>query len=141
MQPKTIRHLMFVAVVTILAGPALAAKEAKIGGVGARKCTEWNDWKSQKNGEARAVGVEWARGFIAGHNLYQRAEASASQVSPDATTVATLIDNYCEKLVDQPLFYAVIDMVKRLGGASVNLVPKSGQGRSGGGRGDGKAEL
>jgi hypothetical protein len=132
--PVSLR-LPVLALAAVVALPVLAAKDARVSGVGVRKCTEWNEWKEQKKGEPRAVAVEWALGFVAGHNVYTRAETTPAQVSPNARTVATLLDSYCEKRVDDPLLLGVIDMVKNLGGSSVNLTPKARPGRS-----DGKPE-
>lgn len=100
--------------------PAYAAKDVKISGAGVRKCAEWNSWKVEKNGEARVVAVEWTLGFIAGHNVYSRGDSTQSLVNPNAKTVASLLDTYCQKRPDDRLFFGALDIVRSLGGARVD---------------------
>lgn len=54
-------HLLIAALV--LPAPVSAqssTKEVKISGMGIRKCAEWQQWKEVRNGEARAMVLEWA---------------------------------------------------------------------------------
>lgn len=122
--------LAVLAIVSLAAGDALAAKDVKISGAGVRKCSEWNNWKAERNGEARAIAVEWALGFVAGHNVYSRGDSTQSLVNPNSKTVAALLDTYCQKRPDDRLLFSVLDMVKSLGGTGVDL--SSPRTRSGG---------
>lgn len=115
--------MVLLAAVTMLLPPVATAKDVKVSGAGVRKCEEWNTWKNEKNGEARALAVEWSLGFVSGHNVYARGDATQSLVNPNAKTVAALLDTYCQKRPDDRLFLGVIDMVRSLGGARVTTPP------------------
>jgi hypothetical protein len=102
------------------------ARDVKLSGMGIRKCAEWQQWKEDKQGEPRAMALEWTQGFIAGHNVYARSgtEAAASVVA-DTKVLIPLLDNYCQKNPDSRIFSAVIEITQSLGGAKVNLSPKA----------------
>lgn len=106
--------------------PAIAAaRDVKLSGMGIRKCSEWQQWKEAGNGEARATALEWAHGFIAGHNVYARSGAQpASSVVADSKVLIPLIDTYCQKNPESRLFLGVISIVQSLGGARVNVTPQ-----------------
>lgn len=106
--------------------PAALAKDVRLTGLGTRKCTEWQEWKTAQNGEARAMTIEWANGFISGHNIYARiGKEPANSVIADAKTLATLLDNYCQKNPESRIFNGVIDITQSLGGAKLNIAPKA----------------
>ncbi len=109
------------------AEPALAANwDVRIAGLGARPCSEWIDWKNTQKGELRAMALEWAQGFITGHNIYARANnASVNSVVADTRILVTLLDAYCQKAPESRILNGVVEVTKSLGGASVNVVPKS----------------
>lgn len=101
-----------------------AARDVKLSGMGIRKCSEWQQWKEAGNGEARATALEWAQGFIAGHNVYARSGTQpASSVVADSKVLIPLIDTYCQKNPESRLFIGVLSIVQSLGGAKVNLTP------------------
>jgi hypothetical protein len=102
------------------------ARDVKLSGMGIRKCAEWQQWKEEKQGEPRAMALEWTQGFIAGHNVYARsgAEAAASVVA-DTKVLIPLLDSYCQKNPDSRIFSAVIEITQSLGGAKVNVAPKA----------------
>lgn len=108
-----------------MAGP-VAAKDIRISGAGTRSCAEWQSWKEQQRGEPRALALEWAQGFISGHNVYARiGNEPANSVVADSRTLATLLDNFCQKYPQGRLLNGVIEITKSLGGAGVNLAPKA----------------
>jgi hypothetical protein len=119
----------FLAMALLLALPApevlAQSKDVRVSGMGVRKCTEWLEWKTAQKGEARAMALEWATGFIAGHNVYSRGGPNQGSVVADTATLATLIDNYCEKRPDNRIFTGVIDITQSLGGAKINIAPKT----------------
>ncbi len=96
-------------------------KDIRLSGIGMRKCSEWGEWKDKGNGEARATTVEWAQGFMAGHNLYAR----ANSVVADNKILLPLLDAYCDKNPTQRIFNGIIEITQSLGGAKVNITPKS----------------
>lgn len=116
-------------VVALLAGGLAAApafaSDVRVSGMGVRKCSEWLDWKNANNGEARATGVEWSKGFIAGHNVYSRlGREPVASVVADTRILLTLLDSYCEKNPGQRIVNAVVSITQSLGGAKVDLTPK-----------------
>lgn len=119
--------LLATLVLALLAAPmadALAqSKEVKLSGMGVRKCAEWQQWKESRNTESRAMALEWAQGFIAGHNVYARS-ASASPVVATVTVLIPLLDAYCQKNPDERILAGVVEITKGLGGAKINLSPR-----------------
>lgn len=106
--------------------PAVNAADVRVSGMGVRKCTEWVEWKAANNGQARATTLEWAQGFIAGHNVYARiGRDNAPSVVADAKILVTLLDSYCEKNPDQRIVAGIIGITQSLGGAKLNLTPKA----------------
>lgn len=107
--------------------PAIAqTKDIRMSGIGMRKCSDWNEWKERGNGEARATTVEWAQGFMSGHNLYARVGRDvAPSVVADTKILLPLLDTYCEKNAGQRILNGVIEITQSLGGAKINLTPKS----------------
>jgi hypothetical protein len=103
-----------------LYAPLPFARDVKLAGMGVRKCSEWMQWKEARNGEARATALEWAQGFIAGHNVYAR---STSSVVADTKVLVPLLDAYCQKNPENRLFLGVIEINQSLGGAKVNMAP------------------
>jgi hypothetical protein len=111
-----------------LPAPASAqgsTKEVKIAGMGLRKCSEWQQWKETRNGEGRAMVLEWTQGFIAGHNVYSRARAGGNSVVADAKVLLPLIDSFCEKNPDSRILSVVIQITHSLGGENVQLHPEA----------------
>lgn len=102
------------------------SRDVKLSGMGIRKCSEWQHWKESRNTESRAMVLEWAQGFIAGHNVYAR--AGRETVSPVVASVSVLIpllDSYCQKNPEDRILSGVIEITRNLGGAKVNLAPKA----------------
>ncbi|MBK9019463.1 MAG: hypothetical protein IPL72_05455 [Sulfuritalea sp.] len=102
------------------------SRDVKLAGMGIRKCTEWQQWKDARNTESRAMVLEWAQGFIAGHNIYAR--SGSTTTSPVVASVAVLIpllDAYCQKNPEQRIFSGVVEITQSLGGAKVNITPKA----------------
>jgi hypothetical protein len=97
--------------------------EVKISGMGIHKCAEWQQWKDNKNGEARVMTIEWAQGFIAGHNVYIR--SGASPVVADSKVLLPLIDSYCAKNPDAPILSVIIQITQSLGGTKILVQPKA----------------
>jgi hypothetical protein len=94
--------------------------------MGIHKCSEWKQWKDAGNAESRAMVLEWTQGFIAGHNVYARTGTTAA--SPVVATVSVLIpllDSYCQKNPGEPILSGVIEITTSLGGAKVNVTPKT----------------
>lgn len=107
----------------VIAGPA-AAKDIRVSGFGTRSCAEWQAWKEQQKGEPRAMTIEWAQGFISGHNVYAKSGNEAvNSVVADSRTLATLLDNYCQKNPQSRVLNGVIEITRSLGGAGVSLTP------------------
>lgn len=106
-------------------GSFAQGKDIKISGMGIRKCSEWNQWKVAKSGEARAMTLEWAQGLISGHNLYSQAgKESSSAIVINSNLLVSLLDTYCEKNPEQRIFLGISDTIQNLGGAKLNLAPK-----------------
>ena len=120
------RGLMLLLVLAGFAASTVQSKEVKVSGMGIRKCAEWQQWKVDRNGEARALVVEWTQGFIAGHNIYARSGTdAANSVVADAKVLITLLDSYCQKNPGSQLLAGVVEITQSLGGARINLAPKS----------------
>ncbi len=99
-------------------------RDVKLSGMGIRKCSEWQQWKESRNTEARAMVLEWAQGFISGHNVYART-GTASPVIANASVLIPLLDSYCQKNPEDRILSGVIEITQSLGGAKVNLTPKT----------------
>ena len=101
------------------------ARDVKLSGMGIRKCAEWNQWKEGRNGETRALTLEWANGFIAGHNVYAKVDTgAASAVVVNAKVLLPLLDSYCLKNPESRIISGLIEITQSLGGAKINLEPK-----------------
>jgi len=98
-------------------------KEVKISGMGVRKCAEWQQWKEERNGEARAMALEWTQGFISGHNVYA-GSGTGNSVVADVKVLLPLIDSFCERNPDSRILNVVIQITRSLGGANVRADPK-----------------
>ena len=110
----------------VLQASSVQARDVKLSGMGIRKCSEWQQWKETGKGEARAMGLEWAQGFIAGHNVFARSGSEgASSVVADIKVLVPLLDTYCQKNPEDRLFLGVVSIIQSLGGANVNMAPKS----------------
>ena len=145
MRRHRVRFLLSVLLLLpVLGAPAAAqsqSKDVKISGMGVRKCAEWQQWKEAGNGEARAMALEWAQGFIAGHNVYSRAGQDAvGTVVADSKVLIPLLDSYCGRNPESRMLAVFVQIVQSLGGAKVNLEPKApvsgNPARGGGGRTD-----
>lgn len=101
------------------------SRDVKLSGMGIRKCSEWQQWKETGNAESRAMVLEWAQGFIGGHNVYARTgTAAASPVVASVSVLIPLLDSYCQKNPGERILSGVIEITTSLGGAKVNLTPK-----------------
>ncbi|MDZ4255118.1 MAG: hypothetical protein U1A72_21310 [Sulfuritalea sp.] len=111
----------------LLAGSALAqTRDVKLSGMGIRKCSDWQQWKQARNTESRAMALEWAQGFIAGHNVYARTSSgAASPVVANVNVLIPLLDAYCQKNPEDRILSGVVEITKSLGGAKVKLAPKA----------------
>ena len=119
---------MAVALTLMWQYPAIAA-DIRISGMGIRKCSEWLNWKDTNQGEARATALEWAQGFIAGHNIYARSgRNTAPSVVADNKILVTLLDTYCQKNPDARIFNGIVEITQNLGGTRLNIAPKSSNG-------------
>jgi len=108
------------------AGTQAQTRDVKLSGMGIRKCSEWLQWKESRNTEARAMVLEWAQGFISGHNVYARAGTEmASPVIANASVLIPLLDSYCQKKPEDRILSGVVEITQSLGGAKVNLAPKT----------------
>lgn len=120
------RFALFLAALWLgaVATPGLA-KDAKVSGLGLQSCATWASWKLSKSGELRAMTIEWAHGFIAGHNIYSAVtNDSQNSVVVDSKILTALLDSFCEKYPEQRVLNAVADIVQSLGGAKINVAPK-----------------
>ena len=126
--PKLMRKISAVSLVAILVliGQADAwARDVKVSGMGVRKCSDWNQWKDDKNGEARALTIEWATGFFAAHNVYApKGYEQATSVVADAKVLVPLLDAYCQKNPENRILNGVIEITQSLGGARINFSSK-----------------
>jgi hypothetical protein len=102
------------------------ARDVKVSGMGVRKCAEWQKWKEEKSGEPRAMVLEWTQGFIAGHNVYARSGTeAANSVVADTKVLIPLLDSYCQKNPEVRILSGVVEITQSLGGAKINLAPKT----------------
>lgn len=102
------------------------SRDVKLSGMGIRKCSEWQQWKAAGNTESRALALEWAQGFIAGHNVYARTgTTAASPVVASVSVLIPLLDSYCQKNPGERILSGVIEITTSLGGAKVNVTPKT----------------
>ena len=63
------------------------------------------------------MAIQWAQGFIAGHNIYTNASPPSSNAVPSKPAVLIpLLDSYCEAPPQSPLVAALINITKNLGG-------------------------
>ncbi len=128
-RPRTASLLALVAallVVIPVADAAPESKEVKLSGMGVRKCSDWLQWKEAQNLESRAMTLEWAQGFMAGHNVYARgAGGSSGSVVAGVAVLIPLLDAYCQKNPGERILAGVIEITKELGGTKVDLTPKS----------------
>jgi hypothetical protein len=130
-----IRRLLPAALVPVLALILLVApldnvqaqsRDVKLSGMGIRTCSEWQQWKVSGNAESRAMALEWAQGFIAGHNVYARTgTAATSPVVASVSVLIPLLDAYCQKNPNERLFAGMAEITRELGGAKVDMSPKS----------------
>jgi hypothetical protein len=133
-EPAMIRRpLAALALAAAVALPLAAPTEAvaqtrdiRVSGMGVRKCSEWTQWKTEQKGEQRATAIEWAQGFIAGHNIYARINNQpAASVVADSRILLPLLDTYCQQYPDNRLFSGMLEIIANLGGARINLAPKA----------------
>lgn len=102
------------------------SRDVKLSGMGVRKCSEWLQWKAAGNTESRAMVLEWAQGFIAGHNVYARTgTTAASPVVASVSVLIPLLDSYCQKNPEDRMLSGIVEITKSLGGAKVKLAPKA----------------
>lgn len=102
------------------------SRDVKLSGMGIRKCSEWQQWKASGNAESRAMALEWAQGFIAGHNVYARTgTTTASPVVASVSVLIPLLDSYCQKNPEDRILSGVVEITTSLGGAKVKLAPKA----------------
>ncbi len=102
------------------------SRDVRVSGMGVRKCSDWSQWKDDKNGEARALTLEWASGFFAAHNVYApKGYEQATSVVADAKVLVPLLDAYCQKNPDNRILNGVIEITQSLGGAKINITPKA----------------
>ncbi|MDP2134070.1 MAG: hypothetical protein Q8J99_10710 [Sulfuritalea sp.] len=108
-----------------LADAQAQSKDVKLTGIGIRKCSDWLQWKEAGNNESRAMVLEWAQGFFAGHNIYARTgSATASPVVAGVDVLIPLLDSYCQKNPAERILAGVVEITRSLGGAKVNLSPR-----------------
>lgn len=126
--PTLIRKISAASLVAalVLVGQADAwGRDVKVSGMGVRKCSDWSQWKDDKNGEARALTVEWANGFFAAHNVYApKGYEQATSVVADAKVLVPLLDAYCQKNPENRILNGVIEITQSLGGARINFSSK-----------------
>ena len=113
----------------LLAAPGGAAmaqsKEVTLSGMGIRKCAEWQRWKEAKDNDSRARALEWAQGFLAGHNIYARTGGgAATPVVASVTVLVPLLDASGQKNPDERILAGIAAITRELGGAKVDLAPK-----------------
>lgn len=118
--------LVLAALLALLTGSNAVAADVRVSGMGVRQCSEWAQWKEENKGEARALTLEWAQGFMAGHNVYARVgHQQINSVVADVKVLSPLIDIYCQRNPQARILAAVIEITQSLGGAKVNLAPKA----------------
>jgi hypothetical protein len=126
-RPRAALLLPALAAVLLVApvGSALAqSRDVKLSGMGIRKCSDWQQWKAAGNAESRAMALEWAQGFIAGHNVYART-GTASPVVVSVSVLNQLLDSYCQKNPEERILSGVAEIIQSLGGAKINVAPKA----------------
>ena len=118
--------LVHATLLVLLTGGEAVAAEVRVSGMGVRQCSEWTQWKDENKGEVRALTLEWAQGFMAGHNVYARVgNQQVNSVVADLKVLSPLIDAYCQRNPQARVLAAVIEITQGLGGAKVNLAPKA----------------
>lgn len=123
---STVFALVLALVSWTFGSPQAMARDVKVAGMGIRKCTEWQQWKEAKNGEARAMTLEWAHGFIAGHNVYARTGSEgATSIVADVNVLIPLLDSYCQKNPGSRILSGVVEITRSLGGAKIDLTPQA----------------
>lgn len=122
-----IRSLSALGIAFALTGSHWAeAADVRVSGMGVRKCAEWNQWKEENKGEVRAMTLEWAQGFISGHNIYARTgKDTINSVVIDSKLLAPLLDSYCLKNPEMRILSGVLGIIQNLGGSKVDLAPKT----------------
>ena len=103
------------------AGSLFASDEhVYIMGAGKTSCGQYLKYRGEKNRVADALHIEWAKGFINGHDVMAFAHPNAFQIGkdrfPDHATILAFSDKYCR---DHPLdiFYnAISQLINDLGG-------------------------
>lgn len=127
LRAATIAPVLALVLLAVAADGAWAqTRDVKLSGMGTRKCSEWQHWKESRNTEARAMVLEWAQGFISGHNVYARAgNETASPVIANASVLIPLLDSYCQKKPEDRILSGVVEITQSLGGAKINLSPKT----------------
>ncbi|NJD25417.1 MAG: hypothetical protein FIB06_08410 [Betaproteobacteria bacterium] len=102
------------------------SRDIRVSGVGKSRCSEWNAWKEGQKGQERATALEWAQGFIAGHNVYARVNnLPPNSVVADNRILIPLLDTYCQQYPDSLLLNGMIEIIKNLGGVAINVAPKA----------------
>jgi hypothetical protein len=102
------------------------SRDVRVAGMGVRKCAEWTQWKAEQKGQERAAAIEWAQGFIAGHNIYARINNQPpSSVVADSRILLPLLDTYCQQYPDNRLFSGMTEIIANLGGVRINMTPKA----------------
>lgn len=66
--------------------------------------------------------LEWAQGFLAGHNIYA---TTPNSVIADNKTLITLLDAFCQKYPEERILSGLADITQSLGGAKSTIVPKA----------------
>ncbi len=126
--PTLVRKISAVSLVATLVFVSQAeawGRDVKVSGMGVRKCSDWNQWKDDKNGEARALTIEWANGFFAAHNVYApKGYEQVTSVVADAKVLVPLLDAYCQKNPENRILNGVIEITQSLGGARINFASK-----------------
>jgi hypothetical protein len=128
--PRSAATLSALALMLLLAltpdGAQAQSRDVKLSGMGIRKCSEWQQWKEAGNAESRALVLEWTQGFIAAHNVYARTgTTAASPVVASVSVLIPLLDSYCQKNPGERILSGVIEITTSLGGAKVNVTPKT----------------
>jgi hypothetical protein len=127
MRPVLLSLLIF----SLLTASSVHARDIKATGIGVQACSNWNAWKAAKNGELRAMALEWSFGMIAGHNVYSPTTSeNPASVVVDSKVLTALLDSFCEKYPEQRLLSAVLDIVQSLGGAKMSAAPKTQGGQA-----------
>lgn len=108
------------------AQPQATTRDIRVGGIGKSRCSDWNGWKESQKGEERATALEWAQGFIAGHNVYARVNnLPPNSVVADNRILVPLLDTYCQQYPNSLLLNGMIEIIANLGGVRINIAPKA----------------